>query len=348
MYERRRNIVQRADGRPVNVARPRGQLFVCKDGCCCGRVEDGFASVPAGLYHEEWERRRLRNLVHLTIGGCLGPCALANVALLLFDGRALWFHSLNHGALVYHLYDYIETLLDADGFVPPPPPLDALQFTASAWQERPDGQPVDDTRPRLAPSPALAIRDRAPRDANGDGGGSDGRGRASGAAGTGDPESQHACEIRVASLDIASEDIASDIASPSPPNPKGPLPQSVERNGGGAGEGAGAVDRLVADMAGPAAAPRKNGELVFEAPWQGRAFGMAVALHARELYDWEEFRQRLIGEIARADAGGDPSGYYERWLAAFETLLIERGVLSEQEIAERTYQFEFGERDDVF
>ncbi len=322
MYERRRNIVQRADGRPVNVARPRGQLFVCKDGCCCGRVEDGFASVPAGLYHEEWERRRLRNIVHLTIGGCLGPCALANVALLLFDGRALWFHSLNHGALVYHLYDYIETLLDADGFVPPPPPLDALQFTASAWQERPDGQPVDDARPRL--SPTLPIRDRAPRDANVDEGGICEPGVIDGP-----------CPI-VPGFPGGHVNSATD--------PREPLPQSVERNGGGAG----AVDRLVADMTGPAAAPRKNGELVFEAPWQGRAFGMAVALHARQLYDWEEFRQRLIGEIARADAGGDPSGYYERWLAAFETLLIERGVLSEQEIAERTYQFEFGERDDVF
>lgn len=314
MYERRRNLVQRADGRPVNVARPRGQLFVCKDGCCCGRVEDGFASVPAGLYHEEWERRRLRNIIHLTIGGCLGPCALANVALLLFDGRALWFHSLNHGALVYHLYDYIEALLDADSFLPPPPPLDALQFSASAWQERPDGQPVDDARPRLAPSPALSVQDRAPRDVKDDGGG------------------------------------RADLAT----NSTEPLPQRAAIAGNaisqqrGAGEGETSVDRLVADMAGATAAPRKNGELVFEAPWQGRAFGLAVALHEQQIYDWEEFRQRLIGEIARADAECDPAGYYERWLAAFETLLIERGLVSESELTERTYQFEFGERDDVF
>ena len=82
MPARRRNIVVRSDGRPVNVARPRGQLFVCATGCCCGRTEDGFAAVPAELYHDEWERRRLRNVVHLTIGGCLGPCALANVVLL--------------------------------------------------------------------------------------------------------------------------------------------------------------------------------------------------------------------------------------------------------------------------
>ena len=41
----------------------------------------------------------------LTIGGCLGPCALANVALLLFDGRALWLHSMNTEARVLALYD---------------------------------------------------------------------------------------------------------------------------------------------------------------------------------------------------------------------------------------------------
>src|SRR6266508_5404173 len=114
MYERRRNIVIRPDGRLVNVARPRGQLFVCHNNCCCGRTEDGFAPVPVERYHEEWKRRRLRNIVHLTIGGCLGPCALANVVLLLFDGQALWFHSMNGDAQVLALYDYIERMLDAD------------------------------------------------------------------------------------------------------------------------------------------------------------------------------------------------------------------------------------------
>lgn len=148
MGRRRRNVVERADGRLVNVARPRGQLFVCATGCCCGRGEDGFAPVADALFHSEWERRRLRNVVHLTIGGCLGPCALANVVLLLFDGQALWFHSIDSDDLVLALYDYIEQMLDRDGVQPPPASLAPRQFTASAWQPRPDGQPVDDRRPR--------------------------------------------------------------------------------------------------------------------------------------------------------------------------------------------------------
>src|SRR5262245_64628046 len=148
MYERRRNIVVRPDGRPVNVARMRGQLFVCGSGCCCGRVEDGFAPVPAEVFHAEWERRRLRNVVHLTIGGCLGPCALANVVLLMFDGQAQWFHSVDTDDQVLALYDHVDAMLKADGWLPVPPGLAAYQFTASAWQPGPDGQPVDDIRPR--------------------------------------------------------------------------------------------------------------------------------------------------------------------------------------------------------
>src|SRR5947208_10958109 len=90
-----RNLVIREDGKLVNVARKQGQLFVCVTGCCCGRTESGHPAVPVDLYHEEWERRRLRNRVHLTQAGCLGPCPLANVALLVFDGHNTWFHSIN-------------------------------------------------------------------------------------------------------------------------------------------------------------------------------------------------------------------------------------------------------------
>jgi cobaltochelatase CobN len=136
-----RNIVVRPDGRRINVACPRGQLFVCATGCCCGRADEGFPLVPRELYHNEWERRRLRNDVHLTIGGCLGPCQLANVVLLLFDGQALWFHSINAEALVLTLYDYVEAMLAADCCLPAPATLAPSQFTASAWQPRPNRDP---------------------------------------------------------------------------------------------------------------------------------------------------------------------------------------------------------------
>ena len=87
-YARRRNIVVRPDGRPVNVARSRGHLFVCASGCCCGRTEDGFAPVPAEAFHLEWERRRLRNVVHLTIGGYTDNTGNAAQNIKLSQDRA--------------------------------------------------------------------------------------------------------------------------------------------------------------------------------------------------------------------------------------------------------------------
>ena len=81
--------------------------------------------------------------------------------------------------------------------------------------------------------------------------------------------------------------------------------------------------------------PRKNGELVFEAPWEGRAFGLVVALHENQCYAWDDFKDQLIAEIARAEEAGEGSSYYERWLAAFERLLAERGLLAPEEVASR-------------
>ena len=97
-------------------------------------------------------------------------------------------------------------------------------------------------------------------------------------------------------------------------------------------------NRLIADMDGPSALPRKNGELVFEDVWEGRAFGLATAMHEGHRFDWEELRGRLIEEIAHADAHGEASGYYERWLDAFERLLVEKGLVAPEEVAARTVE----------
>ena len=130
-----RNLVTRADGKLVNVARKTGQLFVCANGCCCGHTDHGFPLVPEELYHNEWVGRGLRNKVHLSMGGCLGPCPLANVVMLLFDGRALWFHSFHSEQQVLDLYDYIEAMLAAQGYLAPPPSLTPYHFTAFNWDD---------------------------------------------------------------------------------------------------------------------------------------------------------------------------------------------------------------------
>jgi nitrile hydratase accessory protein len=90
-------------------------------------------------------------------------------------------------------------------------------------------------------------------------------------------------------------------------------------------------DRELPDS-GPAAPPRANGELVFEQPWESRAFGMAVSLREQGLFSWDEFREQLIAEIVTAEAG---YRYYDRWLAALEKLLSEKGVCPKADLDER-------------
>ncbi len=98
------------------------------------------------------------------------------------------------------------------------------------------------------------------------------------------------------------------------------------------------AEQLTANLTGPGALPRKNGELVFNEPWESRAFGMAVALCERKLFDWEEFRQRLIAEIAsweREHSAGAGYNYYERWVAALEKLLADKGLCAKAEVDRR-------------
>lgn len=103
-----------------------------------------------------------------------------------------------------------------------------------------------------------------------------------------------------------------------------------------------AIDRLLAE--GPSALPRRNGELVFAAPWEGRAFGVVLALAQQEVCDWEEFRGLLIDEIAawERDHPLDAAqwSYYERWLEALERLMSARRILAPEEIEARVCRLE--------
>jgi len=114
-----------------------------------------------------------------------------------------------------------------------------------------------------------------------------------------------------------------------------------------AGRAQGAFSEI-ADLTGPAAMPRRNGELVFNQPWEGRAFGMAVGLRDSHAFRWEAFRDRLEREIASAGPTDDGTRYYERWLAAFERILVDEGLVSSEELALRADEYRTGRREEVF
>jgi nitrile hydratase accessory protein len=95
------------------------------------------------------------------------------------------------------------------------------------------------------------------------------------------------------------------------------------------------------DIAGPAAPPRANGELVFAEPWESRAFGLAVTLHAGGAFEWEDFRQELIAAVARSEAAQPEAGewsYYTCWLEALERVLVTEGMVAAGDIIDRVGQ----------
>jgi nitrile hydratase accessory protein len=105
-----------------------------------------------------------------------------------------------------------------------------------------------------------------------------------------------------------------------------------------AGRGGHADPAYLLDSSGPAAPPRDNGELVFAAPWESRAFGVAMALHDAGQIDWEEFRQALIAEIAAwesAHPSGDGWSYYECWLRSLERVVSGRGLVEAGDLRAR-------------
>jgi cobaltochelatase CobN len=120
-------LVTRADGIAKEVRIQDGHLFVCQ-GCCCGRTDKGFPAMPLEEFKRQWKDRGIRRRFHLTISGCLGPCALANVVLILFRGHSVWLHSINHPEDVDLIYGYVERMLLEESYLDPPPGLAERQF----------------------------------------------------------------------------------------------------------------------------------------------------------------------------------------------------------------------------
>jgi nitrile hydratase accessory protein len=90
------------------------------------------------------------------------------------------------------------------------------------------------------------------------------------------------------------------------------------------------------DTAGPAAPPRSNGELVFAEPWEGRAFGLTMALVDGGTIEYETFRTALIERIGAA--GTDGFSYYRCWLQALEQVVAGSGLVSPDDLGVRTAQ----------
>jgi nitrile hydratase accessory protein len=95
------------------------------------------------------------------------------------------------------------------------------------------------------------------------------------------------------------------------------------------------------DVEGPAAPPRRNGELAFEHPWQGRLFALTMALCESGQLEYEQFRQGLISAVGRREAAAsvEPEDYWAAWQEALEALVFSGGVTDEEELTARARAF---------
>ena len=79
-------------------------------------------------------------------------------------------------------------------------------------------------------------------------------------------------------------------------------------------------------------AARLDPEHVFSAPWEARAFAIALKLSESGLFTWDEFRDCLIAEVRASDrvrardGTSDHGEYYEHFLRALERMLAEKNI----------------------
>jgi len=79
-------------------------------------------------------------------------------------------------------------------------------------------------------------------------------------------------------------------------------------------------------------AARLDPDHVFSAPWEARAFAIALQLSKSGHVTWDEFRDRLIAEVSASDrirardGTSDHGEYYDHFLHALERIVEEKKI----------------------
>jgi len=103
------------------------QLMFCQ-GCCCGRTDRGRPELPVEQLKEVWKDEKLNRTVQLTISGCLGPCDLPNVALVMLPEGNLWLGGMDGAEVYEQLVNWARACHAAGEALPLPEELGPLRF----------------------------------------------------------------------------------------------------------------------------------------------------------------------------------------------------------------------------
>ena len=82
---------------------------------------------------------------------------------------------------------------------------------------------------------------------------------------------------------------------------------------------------------------REPNEPAFHADWEKAVLVMNLVGMVKRIYNIDEFRHAIerMGQARYLD-----TSYYEHWLASVETLMVEKGVIGQDELDARTKHFE--------
>ncbi len=84
-----------------------------------------------------------------------------------------------------------------------------------------------------------------------------------------------------------------------------------------------------------------DGDMTFAEPWEAKAFAIIVKLTQAGHFTWPEWVEHFSREVAAATeieaAGGQPPTYYEQWLSAAETLLVDKQITTREQLLARRF-----------
>ncbi len=86
-------------------------------------------------------------------------------------------------------------------------------------------------------------------------------------------------------------------------------------------------------MSAPEQIPTQLDPSSFDEPWQAQVFAIVVALSERGLFTWKEWTEALGQKIASGPQDVGNAAYFDAWLQALETLLVEKHITTTADLA---------------
>ncbi len=84
--------------------------------------------LPVERLQAVWKSEQLNRTIQLTISGCVGPCDLANVTLVLTPAETIWLGGLVGDEVYEQLIGWARACDSAGRLLPLPQALDAHRF----------------------------------------------------------------------------------------------------------------------------------------------------------------------------------------------------------------------------